>query len=347
MALAYVANLDLLGLCPTMALALSAPAIALSASLSGALALNAQFTVTPPTVAFYIAALEELLVQLEAGISLGVPDCSFGVSVAAGISLSLSLSAQLEIALGLLAGLELTLGASIGVYAWTYSGVGTGLGAAMTSALATDFPDGSPSSASTQALIFGAVSSTSQTQFAAFLNGLGAGTGLVYTPIASVAGITEVTASAMSQAEAAINAQLAACAQIGLSLTPKIDIPLPTLPALLVQLKVYLATLKAQLSLAPPKISAALTATANLAANLSAQFDLMIALGATLSDPAATAFVYTYSGTGAAMGAALTSALASTWGDGVTSTSGSCFATVLACTSPVSFTVLSTFFGGA
>lgn len=347
MALAYVANLDLLGLCPTMALALSAPAIALSAELSGALALNAQFTVTPPTVAFYIAALEELLIQLEAGISFGVPDCSFGISVSAGISLALSLSVQLNVALGLLAGLEFTLGEAIGVYAFTYAGDGNTLGAALTTELASTWPDGSTTSTPTQSLIFGAVSSVSQTQFAAFLNGLGVGSGLVYTPIVSVAGITPVTANAMLQAEAAINAQLSACAQIGASLTPKIDIPLPTLPTLLVQLKAYLANLKLQLSLAPPAISAALSATADLAANLTAQFNLMIALGVTISDPAATAFVYSYSGTGAAMGAAVTSALATTWGDGVTPTSSDCLAVVLACTESASFAVLSAFFGGA
>jgi hypothetical protein len=336
MALTYVADLSLLALCPSVALSIGVPAIAFSADFSGNVALNASLSVSPPTVAIYFSALEDLLVQLNLAISFGAPSFSFSVSDV------LSFQAQLELALSLLVTLEGLLSASIGVYAFTYSGVANGMGSALTTELATQWPDGAPTTASCNAWIFGAMSSIAQTQLAAFLNGLTVASGLVYTAkLELLAALTPVTNAATAQGSAGINAQLAATASLKAvaSVTP------PTLAVSAVALAKAAVNLKAQIGVAPPTISAALSATANAAASLSASFGLLISLGATLSG--GSVFVYTYSGAADVMGAAITTALASTWGDGHTSTSGDCLSVILATTDSFSAGIVSGFFGGA
>lgn len=336
MALAYVADLSLLALCPSVAASIGVPAIAFSASFSGNVALNASLSVSPPTAAIYLSELVDLQATLNLAIGFGAPSFSFSVSDV------LSFQAQLELALSLLVTLEGLLSASIGMYAFTYSGVANGMGAAITSELATSWPDGSPTSASCNAWIFGATSSIAQTQIAAFLNGLEVGSGLVYTAKMSVlAALSPVTNAATAQGSAGINAQLSASA----SLKAAAQVTPPTLAIVATALAKAALNLKAQLNVAPPAISAALSATANAAASLSASFGLLISLGATLSG--GSVFVYTYSGAADVMGAAVTSALASTWGDGHTATSGDCLAVILATTDSFSAGIVSGFFGGA
>jgi len=346
MALTYVAELPLPAMVPSVELSIGVPAISINASFTGAVALNASLSISPPTVAVYLAALIDLQAQLSAAISLGLPSVSFGISVSAGLAAALALQAQLELGFSLLVTLEGLLSAAVGVYAFTYSGVASGMGAALTTELAATWPDGAPTSASCNALIFGAVSSVAQTQIATFLDGLSIGSGLVYTAkLSALAELSLVTNAATSQGELALNAQLEATAAIVLAAEANVAITPPTLAFTADLLVKYAANLTAQLSLAPPSIQAALSATANLAANLSAQFNLIIALGATLTSPGLF-FCYKYSGAANALGAAVTTALASTWGDGTTPTSGICLAPILATTDSFSATILAGFFGG-
>lgn len=337
MSLSYVALLPLPLLLPSVQLSIGIPAITLNASLTGALALNASLTITPPTVAFYLSALAELQAQLNLGISLGVPSVSFDVSACAALVL------QLEASFALLITLEALLGASIGLYAFTYSGPANAMGAALTGELASAWPDGAPSSGSSNAAILGAVSPIAQTQLRAFFDGLAMGSGLVYTAkLAALSALSGVTFRATAQGHAAISAQLSAALQVQAS----VQVTPPTLAITAEALAKFAANLEASLSLAPPSISAALSATANLAASISAQFGFMAALGATLDRYDAELFCYTYAGTGAALGGAVTSALSSTWGDGHTPTSGACVAAILATTDPATWAVVTAFMGG-
>jgi hypothetical protein len=335
--LTYVALLPLPLLCPSVQLSIGVPAISLNASFNGAVALNASLTVTPPTVALYLSQLESLQAQLSLGISLGAPSVSFTLSD------TLTLVASLEAAFSLLVTLEGLLNASIGMYAFTYSGIASGMGAALTTELATQWPDSAPTSTATNAIILGAVAPIAQTQLAAFLNGLTVASGLVYTAkMTAMSSLSLVTAAATAQGNAAIQAQLDAAlkVKVAASVTP------PSLAITAEALGKFAANLRAQLNLAPPKIQAALSATANLSASLSAKFGLMIALGATLDRYDAELFCYTYSGTGAAMGAAVTTSLASTWGDGTTPTTGACVAAILATTDSFTYGIMTGFFGG-
>ena len=336
MALTYVASLPLPAMVPSVNLSIGVPAIAINASFSGAVSLNASLSVSPPTIAVYLAALVEAEANMTAAIGLGLPSVSFGISDI------LAFNAQLEAAFGLLVTLEGILSASIGMYAFTYEGIASGMGAALTTELAATWPDGAPTSAACNALIFGAVSSVAQTQIADFLNGLNVGSGLVYTAkMSAMAQLSLVTNAAIGQGYSAIQAQLDVMAALSanVSLTP------PTLAASLTATAKFAAYLSAHASLGPPSVQAAISATASLAASLSAQFGLIIQLGLALSSPGMF-FCYTYSGTGAALGAAVTSALASTWGDGVTPTSGICVAPILATTDSFSYGILTSFFGG-
>lgn len=321
MALNYVALQAIPLMVPSVQLAIGVPAIALNASLSGALGL----TVTPP----YLATALEIDAQLSAGATLGLPSVSFGVSTAA------TLVAQLNAAFGLLVTLEALLGASIGMYAYTYNGIASSMGGAVTSALASTWPDGVPTSGSANAMIFGAVSPIAQTQIIAFLNGLSVGSGLQYVEkMGFLSALTPVTFAALGQGNAGISALLAGALalQASLSVTP------PTLAVSAAAVGKFAATAK----LGPPRVGVA----ASLAASLNARFNLLIALGATLCRYDALLFCYTYSGAANAMGAALTSALGSTWGDGVTPTSSQCTAVILGTTDAATFTTMSGFFGG-
>src|ERR1022692_813521 len=139
MALVHIADLPLvspigIGLCPSLSASLSSPAISIPASLTGSLALNAPFSATPPTLVFYLGTPVSGLIyagaKLAMGASLGIPDCSFGANISAGISVVADISASITLALTVgLPALSLMLGVSIGVYSFTYVGPASGLGA--------------------------------------------------------------------------------------------------------------------------------------------------------------------------------------------------------------------------
>lgn len=340
MSLTYVAELALPPLVPSVELSIGAPAIAISAELSGNLALNASLQLTPPTVAIYLAALADVEAAISVAIGLSLPSISFSLSD------ELALIASLEAALGLLVTLEGLLSASIGMYAFAYGGAASSMGASVTAELATQWPDGVPTSGNCNALIFGAVDRAlipgCTAQLEAFLNGLTYGTGLIYTAkMAALSQMSLVTNLAVGQGVTGINYLLKAALalQASVSLTP------PELALSLDGLLKFAAFLRANIALGPPKLQAALNATANVAAALSAQFSLLIDLGILLSSPGLF-FCYTYAGPGNALGAALTTALASTWGDGSTPTSDPCVTAILATTDSFTYGIMTGFFGG-
>jgi hypothetical protein len=331
MSLTYVANLPIPLMVPSVQNSIGFAAITLEASLRGSLALNASFTLTPPTVAIYLAALAELQAQIAAGISLGVPSVSF--------TLTATLVAQIQLAFDLLVALEAILAAQIGMYAYTFDGIANGMGAALTTELAAHWPDGAPSSAPCNAFVFGAVSPIAQTQIQGFLNGLSVGSGLVYTArMSTMAQLTLVTSAATTQGYAALQAQLQAALALKAQIAP------PTLAITAAALAKFAAFLAASVSV--PSLASLLKATASLSASISAQFGLLVQLGLTLNRYDAALFCYTYSGTGAAFGAAVTAGLGTYWGDGTTPTSSQCVAVILAATDSVTYSVMTAMFGG-
>ncbi len=354
MALVHVADLPLVlptpigifGLCPSIGASIASPALTLSATLTGALSLNASFTATPPTLGFYLGSAVSGLIfagaNLAVGASLGLPACSFGVNISAGISvvadLSVSFSAMLSVGLPSLSGL---LSASIGAYAFTWTGPAANLGAALTTELASTWPDGAPSAGACNALILVAPTAVASVLLA-FLDGLGTpGPGLTYvTKLSALSALSLSTAAAMPQATAALNASISACASITASMTPRVNVALPTLAATAQATALAIENLKAaiQAGFQAPSVSVVLDATASLSANISANFGAMASLGLTLGRFDALFGVYTYAGTGTGLGAAVTT--------GITDP-GDVTAVVLATTDAFSWTTLTGFFGGA
>lgn len=354
MAFSHVADLPLVspigvgGLCPSVGTSIGlTAAIQLGASLTGAVALNAQFSATPPTLAFYLGSAVSGLIYmgetLSAGATLGVPDCSWGADVSAGLSVTATIEASLNTALSTgLPNLSALLSAGIGVYAFTYTGPASGLGAALTTELASSWPDGVPSSGACDAMIFVAPTAVAAVLLA-LLDGLGTPPpGLAFVAkLSSLAELSLSTATAMPQASAALNAQLSACAGINASLTPQIDVPLPTLAVQAAAVAdVALPNLRAAIEAGAqaPSVQVVLDATASLAADITTNFGAMASLGIILGRFDALFGIYTYSGTGTAFGAAVTAGL--TDPSDVT-------AVVLATTSPADFAILQGFFGGA
>ncbi len=352
MALVHVADLPLVlptpigifGLCPSIGASIASPALTLSATLTGALSLNASFTATPPTLGFYLGSAVSGLIfagaNLAVGASLGLPACSFGVNISAGISvvadLSVSFSAMLSVGLPSLSGL---LSASIGAYAFTWTGPAANLGAALTTELASTWPDGAPSAGACNALILVAPTSVASVLLA-FLDGLGTpGPGLTYvTKLSALSALSLSTAAALPQASASLNASISACASITAAMTPQINVALPTLAFEAAAVAdVAIPNLKAAIAAGfqAPSVDVVLSATADLAASASGP---LATLGLTLGRFDALFGVYTYSGTGTGLGAAVTA--------GITDPSD-VTAVVLATTDAFSWTTLTGFFGGA
>lgn len=345
MALVYVGALSLAALCPVVTLSIGDVGVALNASFQGNLAVNASFSVSPLTPSIVIAGLAQFQADLTTAIGLGMPDISFDASMAA------NLIASLNACFGQLVALNLLLGAAIGIFSYSYVGNANLLGGLVGAELASQWPDGTPSSGSATALLFGAVDNgiltppdIATTCLEGFLDGLPYSPGLGYGGKLSLAELSLNVALAAGQGESGIQAQLdgALALQAALAVTP------PTLAATLDATLDYQAEFVADvdLGLALPSIQFALDATANAAADLSAKFSLLIDLGLTFSRPDASLFVYSYTGAGNALGAAIASALATTWGDG-TPTSGPCVAALLGATTFGAQAAMASFFGGA
>jgi hypothetical protein len=122
----------------------------LNAQLTGALALQAQVAITPPTLAVQLAALLKVVAQLEASIALGLPGISFSASAAA------ALVAKIEAEIGVLFELTaLLMGASVFVYSYSGGTVST-IGSDLSSAIATSPPPGLIGSSPVTGLLLGA-----------------------------------------------------------------------------------------------------------------------------------------------------------------------------------------------
>lgn len=165
MTLAYQGKLEIGAICPIVVTGTADAAAQLQANLTGALALEASLSITPPSVAEQITILTEFLAQLTAGVTLGVPSVSFNLAACTDLIASINAS------IGVLVTLQGLLGTA-GVFAYTYDGAADALGAALTTELATQWPDGTPSTDHANAVILGTTDSGVWTDMLAFFGGL-------------------------------------------------------------------------------------------------------------------------------------------------------------------------------
>lgn len=333
MALTYKGSLNLGLLCPSVYASIGEVAVAIAAQFEGALNLQALWSVTPPDLPSVKLQLANGIAAMQFAASLGLPSISFDFAAVT------SLIAKLNLSFSLTAVLEALLNASISVLALGYAGAGNALGAALTSSLATQWPDGTPSSGSATVFLFGAVASISQSTMAEFLSAMTFGPGLVYAgqPL-TLAQLCPVVQLAVGQGTPAIQGQLDGALALLASLKvtpPSFNVTIPSLTAAL------------DVMIALPSVTFILSALADLIARLDRAFNLLIQLGAILEKADATLFVYEYTGAANALGAAVTTALASTWGDGFTPTASACTAAVLGAVDSLTATTMAAFFGGA
>jgi hypothetical protein len=319
-------------LCPVIALSIGQSAIAISSQHDGAAALIPIWTLAPPDLASILLKLEDAIASMQAAVVLGLPSVSFGLPEITALVASINGGYPILVAL------DAMLNAAIGLFSYSYEGNGNSLGAALTSELGTQWPDGSPTTAHVDALIFGADIAVPVSALTGFFGGLSFGPGLQFGGKYTLAQLCPVVHASIGEGVEALNVQLAAA----LALLKSVQVTPPSFGVIIPQLK-----FKLNANDLLPKIDFVLAALGQMVLGLQIKFNRIIALGALLREAGATMFVYEYSGAANAMGAAVTGALASTWGDGFTPTTGPCVAIVLGAVDSLTLTVMNAYFGGA
>lgn len=327
-------------LCPLVWNAFGAASVALTAAYDGALALNAQFSITPPTLVATLSALVEFEAQCALGISLSTPSVSFDATASAQLVADLTASFGFLVAVEALLALPVTVG-WFG-YPWPLPGAGLPAAIGLSGLVPYD-----------SAIVMGAVdiplltANISRQKLEQFLPGISyPGVGV----FSNLADMSPVTLSAIPQARAAIEYQLG----LAVKLDAFVKVNPPTLTASIEAAAKFAANLQAAASLALPKVQFALDATAKLSASLNAQFDALIQLGLALNRPDGRLFIYRWTDTGLGLGTDLSAqflADGNCWGDQFTPVALPCEAAVLVTDDPVSWTALvdsaGAFFGGA
>lgn len=139
MTAALVGNVSIGQCIPTSAALIFEALAKVEADLSGALALQADISITPPTLAVSLTAALDLVVQLRAqialGISLGLPE------ITVDLSAMLAVIADLNAQVALLLALSITLGTA-GVYVFTHNGAEQTYGAEMQAQISAIAPPG-------------------------------------------------------------------------------------------------------------------------------------------------------------------------------------------------------------
>lgn len=125
-----------IGQCIPTTAALVASALAdINAKLSGAIALQAAITITPPTIGASIQAALDLVASLQATLALDLP----GVNV--DLTVMLSVIAELNASIAALLALSVTLGTA-GVYVFTHNGDARSYGPEMQAQVSAVAPAG-------------------------------------------------------------------------------------------------------------------------------------------------------------------------------------------------------------
>ncbi len=338
MSLAYIGSINL-GILSPMSLGVSAALTAsLQADLQILLDLVLNIGIVPPTILLSIDVIIGLFANINLALTISPPLIYIDLQI--GIMLDLILELSLELALCIPFEILLDLKAEAGIFAYGYNGTGADFGAAASSALAT-WPDGTPSSATSNALILATVQPSVWADIEAFFDIIPPSLppGLNY--IASVN--LGLACGLAVKSTGALIADLKARLKGALALTVQLNITLPTIAVSLAAVITLLAALEAALEIGLPGIAFQLEAIA--AATLALEAKLALLLKFTLAMSGGGAYVYTYSGPGAGLGPALTGELASGWPGGALPGLPA-NALVLGTTSGITWSAMTAFFGG-
>jgi hypothetical protein len=314
-------------LCPLVVKSIGNASVAIAGGASGAATLNASLTVSPPTILSIEAQIQAFIASLNFAITAGAPNVSFSATAAA------QLVADLGVSLALLPVLTalLSLPVVVGWLGYPYPLPGTGLGAYVTASSLTPVDYAIVLAAVDIPLLTSGVARQKLEQFLSGASYPGVGA------FSNLGQLSPVTLNAIEQGEASIRYQLKMATLLATHLT----VTPPTFSASIKAMTNFKLGLL-------PKVNFALNATAKLAADLNAKFSALIQLGLALNRPDGALYVYTWDDTGPpGLGGELTAELATTWNDGVTSTSLPCEALVLGTADPISKAALNQFFAGA
>lgn len=145
---------------------------ALGARLDGAIAATASLTLTPPTLLNTLALAVTLATNLGAYVSADFITPSVAISAAAALVASLTARvAELTARVSALAAVTAALGTA-GVLAFTYTGAASDLPAAVAAAVGAGWPDGTPSSSPSNALVILASGSGTAAALSTLFGGL-------------------------------------------------------------------------------------------------------------------------------------------------------------------------------
>jgi hypothetical protein len=312
--------------------ALMAPSFAVFASIltdlaievTGLLTVEADLSITLPTLAIALVLEAQVALTLAAAVSIGLPKLSLSLAFNAELALLLAivLAIRAVLALGAVGGLELL----------TYGGTGSGLGAAVSSS-------GGLTSGNVTAVVLGATSSAAFAAMGWIFPGYGfAGLTVVGAITLAVAcsGVFSFFADLGVEYGGRYAAELNASASIGLT-------PLTFAGDIQVCVKIA-ANIRAAIAAHMPEVGAnvlaAVQAKLAVLASLAAQLDAAVSFATDGLD------VFAYSGPGDGLGPALTSALSSGWPDGAPPSAPS-QVVLLVATTPAATAALTAFFPGA
>ncbi len=145
----------------------------ITAQIQGALALSVALHASPPSIAGSLTIVANIKASLEAYLSLGgfiLPTAA--ITAIANLVIQLQgIVAQVNANISLMASITASLGVS-GVLAYTYTGAGNAFGPALTSSLAGGWPDSTPATDPSNALILIADGTAGQVGLETFFVGL-------------------------------------------------------------------------------------------------------------------------------------------------------------------------------
>lgn len=163
--LTYIASLSIGTLCPLVVSSIGPAFVDLNAQLTGAIALQASLNATPPTLAADIAALTQVVAELQTAVGAGVPNVSFNLTSVG------TLIANIQAVITNLATLNGLFSAG-GIFSWTYAGDGPTLGSSLSTALATHWPDGSLSSVAGNGIVLMTLSPSTWVSMQSYFGGI-------------------------------------------------------------------------------------------------------------------------------------------------------------------------------
>ncbi len=339
MALAYVGSVNL-GVLSPLSLAVSASLTAsLTADVQVLIDLALNFSITPPTFALTIDALAEIAAGFTASLTI-TPPLPY-IDLQAGLMLDVELSLSLELAAMIPFELALDVGANAGIFAYAYNGTGSDFGGAVGAALASGWPDETPASAPSNAMIVATVTPSVWTDVASFFDTIPPelAPGLTFLAQTNLGLLCGLAVSATGGLIAELKARLSGA----IALSAHLAIVIPSIAASLVAFVSLLLTLEAAIEVGLPSVVFQLEAILKATADLNAKLDLLLKL--TLSMSGGGAYVYTWDGPGSGLGPALTSAVGAGWPGGAGADLPA-NALVLGTVTPAVWTTMTAFFGG-